>query len=67
MQSAQNVGKVFHARQFFPLGGQRAVDLFGGHEPKPQHGFQNGEIEGGEEGFHRKGGFVDLFDGFEEV
>lgn len=52
VQAAQDVREVFDTRQLVALPGQGAVDLLGGHQPIVRDGFEDEEIEGGEDEFH---------------
>lgn len=56
VQTAQDVGEVFDAGEFFALRGEGAVNLFGRHQAEPRDGFEDDEIERGEGGVHG-GGF----------
>ena len=58
VEAAQDVREILDARQFLAARRKCAVDLLGRHEPKPEHGFEDGEVEGGEGEVHRREIFV---------
>ena len=58
VEAAQDVREILDAREFLTPRRERAVDLLGRHEPKPEHGFEDREVEGGEGEVHKREIFV---------